>query len=82
MIARPSLHMLTHCKRVLLNVLRRATGFPFSVVSHAQYTGMCIFVTCWNAFMATERHVAAGMFNLTAVQVFYYVGMALVEDYL
>lgn len=52
------------------------------MVSHAQYTGMCIFVTCWNAFMATERHVAAGMLNLTAVQVFYYVGMALVEDYL
>jgi len=58
------------------------TGFPFNIMSHVQYTGMCIFVTCWNVFMSTTLHVAAGLFNLTAVQVFYYVYMALVEDYM
>ena len=38
------------------------TGFPFSVMPHAQYTGMCIFVTCWNAFMNTTVHIEAGLF--------------------
>ena len=58
------------------------TGFPFSVVPHPQYVGTCIFVTGVNIFCATEAHVRAGWFNLTAVQVLYYVYMALVEDYL
>ena len=57
-------------------------GFPFSLMSHVQYTGMCIFVTCWNAFLSSRSHVEAGLFNLTAVQVLCYVYMALVEDYL
>ena len=54
----------------------------FSVVPHPQYVGTCIFVTGVNIFCATEAHVRAGWFNLTAVQVLYYVYMALVEDYL
>ena len=57
------------------------TAFPFNVMSHVQYTGMCVFVTGCNAFMATELHVAAGLFNLTALQVCFYVYMACVEDY-
>ena len=58
------------------------TGFPFSVVPHPQYFGVCVCCVGVNAFVATPTHVAAGWFNLTAVQVLYYVYMALVEDYL
>ncbi len=59
-----------------------ASGFPFSVMNHAQYTGVCLCCVGVNIFAATEMHVAAGWFNLTALQVLYYVYMALVEDHL
>ena len=58
------------------------TGFPFSVVPHPQYFGVCCSVIGVNVFTATKAHVEAGWFNLTAVQVLFYVYMALVEDYL
>ena len=35
-----------------------------------------------NIFVATPLHIASGWFNLTLVQVLYYVYMGLVEDYL
>ena len=35
-----------------------------------------------NIFVATPQHISAGFFNLTMVQVLYYVYMGLVEDYL
>jgi len=58
------------------------TGFPFSLVPHPQYVGVCMCFIGVNVFVATDAHVAAGWFNLTAVQVLYYVYMGLVEDYL
>ena len=58
------------------------TGFPFSVVPHPQYFGVCMCVIGVNIFVALPEHVAAGWFNLTAIQVLYYVYMGLVEDYL
>ena len=58
------------------------TGFPFSVVPHPQYFGVCVSCIGVNIFTATKTHIAAGWFNLTAVQVLFYVYMALVEDYL
>jgi methylene-fatty-acyl-phospholipid synthase len=58
------------------------TGFPFSIVPHPQYIGVCMSVIGINAFCATSAHVAAGWFNLTALQVLLYVYMSLVEDYL
>ena len=45
------------------------TGFPFSVVPHPQYFGVCCCVIGVNVFTATKAHIAAGWFNLTAVQV-------------
>ena len=57
-------------------------GFPFSVMSHPQYTGVCLSVIGVNQFIATPTHVAAGWFNLTAIQILFYVYMAIVEDYL
>lgn len=44
------------------------TGFPFSVVPHPQYFGVCVCVIGVNIFVATEAHIAAGWFNLTIVQ--------------
>ncbi len=44
--------------------------------------GVCMSVIGVNAFAATDRHVKAGWFNLTTIQVLYYVYMGLVEDYL
>ena len=58
------------------------TGFPFSVMPHPQYCGVCIFVLGTNLLVATPVHVAAGWLNLTAIQVLFYVYMSLVEDYL
>lgn len=58
------------------------TGFPFSVVPHPQYFGVCMCVIGVNIFVATPQHISAGFFNLTMVQVLYYVYMGLVEDYL
>ena len=58
------------------------TGFPFSVVPHPQYFGVCVNVIGVNVFVAMQAHVAAGWFNLTLVQVLFYVYMAIVEDYL
>lgn len=58
------------------------TGFPFSVMSHPQYSGVCLSVIGINAFVATSTHLAAGWFNLTAVQILLYVYMGLVEDYM
>eukprot|EP00962_Isochrysis_galbana_P002827 scaffold781_cov123-Isochrysis_galbana.AAC.5 len=58
------------------------TGFPFSVMSHPQYSGVCLSVIGMNAFVATSTHLAAGWFNLTAVQILLYVYMGLVEDYM
>ena len=57
-------------------------GFPFTVAPHPQYMGVCMSVIGVNAFAATDRHVKAGWFNLTTIQVLYYVYMGLVEDYL
>jgi methylene-fatty-acyl-phospholipid synthase len=58
------------------------TGFPFSVMSHPQYSGVCLSVLGTNAFMATPTHLAAGWLNLTAIQILLYVYMGLVEDYM
>jgi len=58
------------------------TGFPFSVMPHPQYGGVCAFVIGVNAFAALPIHVESGWFNLTAIQVLYYAYMAAVEDYL
>ena len=58
------------------------TGFPFSVVPHPQYFGVCVAVIGINIFVATPAHIAAGWFNLTLVQVLFYCYMAIVEDYL
>lgn len=58
------------------------TGFPFSVVPHPQYFGVCMCCIGVNIFVATPLHIASGWFNLTLVQVLYYVYMGLVEDYL
>lgn len=58
------------------------TGFPFSVFPHPQYFGVCCCVLGVNAFCATPLHVSAGWFNLTFLQVIYYIYMGLVEDYL
>ena len=57
-------------------------GFPFTVAPHPQYMGVCMSGIGVNAFAATDRHVKAGWFNLTTIQVLYYVYMGLVEDYL
>lgn len=51
-------------------------------MSHPQYAGVCLCCACVNAFCALPAHVAAGWFNLTAIQVLLYVYMGLVEDYL
>ena len=58
------------------------TGFPFSVMSHPQYSGVCLSVIGLNTFAATPAHIAAGWLNLTAVQILLYVYMGLVEDYM
>ena len=58
------------------------TGFPFSVMPHPQYCGVCLTVIGVNALVATPAHIVAGWFNLTAIQVLFYVYMSLVEDYL
>jgi len=58
------------------------TGFPFSVMPHPQYCGVCFTVIGVNLFVATQTHIESGWFNLTAIQVLFYVYMAMVEDYL
>ena len=57
------------------------TGFPFSVVPHPQYFGVCVAVVGINLFVATPAHVAAGWLNLTLVQVLLYCYMMAVEHY-
>ncbi len=59
-----------------------AVGFPFSVMSHPQYTGVCLSCVGVCQFIATPTHIAAGWFNLMAIQVLFYVYMGIVEDYL
>ena len=58
------------------------SGFPFSVVPHPQYAGVCISVIGVCMFLATPAVTAAGWFNLAAVQILLYGYMAIAEDLL
>ena len=55
------------------------TGFPFTVVSHPQYTGAAM--TAWGVcvLLADPIAVDRGWFALAIVQTLYYVYMSVVE---